>query len=121
MINVGMTIREMLSIASNPSCSGDLYERIIKALELATSNEKLLVACNGLTGFIEPQHWNHKIAAIKSIRLATLTGLKEAKDWIEEAVNYHKTMFTKPLDPKVAQQLCDELNKYGCSCWTTNA
>ena len=36
MINVGMTIREMVSIASNPSCNGDLYDRIIKALELAT-------------------------------------------------------------------------------------
>ena len=121
MINVGMTIREMVSIASNPSCNGDLYDRIIKALELATGNEKLLVACNGLSGNVDPRYWDHKIAAIKSIRLATLTGLKDAKDWIEEAVNYKKTMFTKPLDPEVAHKLCEELGKCGCSCWTTNA
>ena len=52
MINVGMTIREMVSIAAKTD-SHDLYERIIKALELATGNEKLLVACNGLSGFME--------------------------------------------------------------------
>jgi hypothetical protein len=121
MINVGMTIREMVSIASNPSCNGDLYDRIIKALELATGNEKLLVACNGLSGNVDPRYWDHKIASIKSIRLATLTGLKDAKDWIEEAVNYRKTVFTKPLDPEVAHRLCDELGNCGCSCWTTNA
>lgn len=120
MINVGMTIREMISVATATN-SPDLYERIIKALEVATGNEKLLVACNGLNGFMEPRNWDHKIAAIKSIRLATLTGLKDAKDWIEEAVNHDKTMYTKPLDPEVAHRLCDELGKCGCSCWTTNA
>lgn len=121
MINVGMTIREMVSIASNPSCNGDLYERIIKALELATGNEKLLVACDGLGNYSEPKCWDHKIAAIKSLRLSTGMGLKDAKDWIEEAVNYKKTMFTKPLDPEVAHKLCEELGNCGCSCWTTNA
>ena len=119
MINVAMTIREMVSIAAKTD-SPDLYERIIKAMEMATGNEKLLVACNGvLVG--DPKYWHHKIAAIKSIRLATLTGLKDAKDWIEEAVNYGKTMYTKPLDPEVAHRLCDELGKCGCSCWATNA
>ena len=119
MINVGMTIREMLSIASNPSCSGDLYERIIKALELATGNEKLLVGCNGVVH--NDQYWNDKIPAIKSLRLATGWGLKDAKDWIEDAQYNNKTVYTKPLDPEVAHKLCDELGKYGCSCWTTNA
>lgn len=119
MINVGMTIREMVSLASNPSCGGDLYERIVKALEIATGNEKLLVACNGVayTG----QYWDQKIPAIKSLRLATGMGLKDAKDWVEEAQNYSKTMFTKPLDPEVAHKLCEELGRCGCSCWTTNA
>jgi ribosomal protein L7/L12 len=77
------------------------------------------VACNGAQ--YDGQFWDQKIAAIKSLRLATGWGLKDAKDWIEEAVNYHKTMFTKPLDPEVAHKLCDELSKCGCSCWTTNA
>lgn len=119
MINVGMTIREMVALASNPSCTCDLYERIVKALEVATGNEKLLVACNGVayTG----QFWDQKIPAIKSLRLATGMGLKDAKDWVEEAQNYSKTMFTKPLDPEVAHKLCEELGKCGCSCWTTNA
>lgn len=119
MINVGMTIREMLSIASNPSCSGDLYERIIKALELATKNQKLIVGCEGTN--IPANLWNQKIVAIKSIRLATGWGLREAKEWIEEAVNHKKVMFTGPLDPEIAHQLCSELGQYGCLCWTTHA
>ena len=118
MINVGMTIREMVSIACKTD-SQDLYERIIKALEMATGNEKLLVACNGVAA--DPKYWDQKIAAIKSIRLATLMGLKDAKDWIEEALYHNKTMFTKPLDPEVAHKLCEELGRCGCSCWTTNA
>lgn len=124
MINVGMTVREAVLLASKcDDYGGDegrgLRDRIIKAIELATGNEKLLVACEGLN--MPANLWNHKIAAIKSIRLATLTGLKESKDWIEEAVNYKKTMFTKPLDPEVAHRLCEDLAKCGCLCWTTNA
>ena len=119
MINVGMTIREMVALASNPSCTGDLYERIIKALELATGNEKLLVACNGVK--YDGQFWGQKIAAIKSLRLATMWGLKDAKDWIEEVQYHTKTMFTGPLDREVAKKLQRELEACGCSCWTTNA
>ena len=68
-----MTIREMVSIASSTN-SPDLYERIIKALELATGNEKLLVACGGLTTKSLPQYWDQKIPAIKILRLATGCG-----------------------------------------------
>jgi ribosomal protein L7/L12 len=119
MINVGMTIREMVSIASNPSCNGDLYDRIIKALEMATGNEMLLVGCNGVV--FNGNFWDSKIAAIKSLRLATGMGLKDAKDWIEEVQFHTKTIYTKPLEPTVAHKLCEELGKCGCSCWTTNA
>lgn len=118
MINVGMTIREMVSIASKTD-SNDLYERIIKALELATQNQKLIVGCEGVN--MPAQMWNNKINAIKSIRLATGWGLKESKDWIEEAVNHKKAMFTGPLDPEIALRLREELAKCGCLCWTTNA
>lgn len=119
MINVGMTIREMVSLASNPSCTGDLYERIIKALEEATNNVKKLVACNGVA--YDGQFWDHKISAIKCVRLATGWGLKDTKDWVEECQYHSKTMFTGPLDPAVADKLCGELTKMGCSCWVTNA
>lgn len=119
MINVGMTIREMVSIASNSSCNGDLYERIIKALELATGNEKLLVACNRVT--YDGQYWDYKIAAIKSLRLATGWGLKESKDWVESCQYDSGTQYSPPLDPATAQKLCDELKKCGMDCWTTNS
>lgn len=119
MIMVGMTIREMVSIAANPSCNGDLYERIIKALEVATNNVKKLVACNGAA--YSGQYWDNKIPAIKCVRLATGWGLKEAKDWVEDFQYHTKTMFTGPLDPNVAEKLCEELKKMGCSVWVTNA
>ena len=119
MINVRMTIREMVSIASNPSRNGDLYERIIKALELATGNEKLLVACCRVN--YDGQYWDHKIAAIKSLRQATGMGLKDAKDWVEDAQYNSGNKYTNPLDPEVAQKLCEELKKCGMDCWTTNA
>jgi ribosomal protein L7/L12 len=119
MINVGMTIREMVSIASNTGCNIDLYERIIKALELATGNEKLLVACNGVD--YDGRYWDNKIPAIKVLRLATGMGLKDAKDWIEETQYHTKTVFTGPLDPPVANKLAEDLKACGCKAWTTNA
>lgn len=119
MIDVGMTIREMVSIAANPSCNGDLYERIIKALEVATNNVKLLVGCKGViaTG----QYWDQKIPAIKSVRLATGWGLKEAKEWVESCQYNAKTNFSPPLDPMVANKLCNELRNCGMDCWMLNA
>lgn len=119
MINVGMTIREMVSLASNPSCTGDLYERIIKALEEATGNVKRLVGCKNV--HYDGQFWDHKIAAIKALRLATGMGLKDAKDWIESAQYDSKNMFTGPLDPEVAEKLRTDLKACGCDCWVTNA
>jgi ribosomal protein L7/L12 len=119
MINVGMTIREMVSIASNPSCNGDLYERIIRALEVATGNTKFMVAYDGVSH--SGKYWDNKIPAIKCLRLATGWGLKESKDWIEEGQYHTKTMFTGPLDPEVANKLVDELKNCGCKCWTVNA
>ena len=119
MINVGMTIREMVSLASNPSCTGDLYERIIKALEEATGNVKRLVGCKGVN--YNGQFWDHKIAAIKALRLATGWGLKESKEWIESCQYDSRNNFTPPLSPEVAEKLRTELTACGCECWVLNA
>lgn len=119
MINIGMTIREMISLAANPSCTGDLYERIIKAIEEATGNTMMMVACNGVQ--YNTQFWEHKIACIRCLRLATGWGLKEAKDWIENCMQNGRTYYTPPLTPEKARQLNDELAKMGCSCWVTPA
>ena len=118
MINVGMTIREMVSMASNTD-SPDLYERIIKALEEATGNIKKLVACNGVV--YSGQYWDNKIPAIKAVRLATGWGLKESKEWIEGCEYYAKTSFTPPLDPVKANELKGALENLGCHCWLVNA
>ena len=119
-----MTVREAVLLASKcDDYGGDegrgLRDRIIKAIELATGNEKLLVACCRVNH--DGQFWDHKIAAIKSLRLATGWGLKESKDWVESCQYDSKTNHSPPLDPSSAQKLCDELKKCGMDCWTTNA
>ena len=124
MINVGMTVREAVLLASKcDDYGGDegrgLRDRIIKAIELATGNEKLLVVCCAVNH--DDQFWNHKIAAIKSLRLATGWGLKESKEWVESCQYDAKTNRSPPLDPSSAQNLCEELKKCGMNCWTTNA
>ena len=124
MINVGMTVREAVLLASKcDDYGGDegrgLRDRIIKAIELATGNEKLLVVCCAVNH--DDQFWNHKIAAIKSLRLATGWGLKESKEWVESCQYDSKTNHSPPLDPSSAQKLCEELKKCGMDCWTTNA
>ena len=118
MINVSMTVREAVWLA-NKAESGDLYDRIIRAIEIATGDIKLLVACDGVnyTG----QFWSDKIAAIRAVRNATRCGLKEAKEWIEDAQFNSKTIFTGALDKEVAEKLCGDLKKCGCSCWTVNS
>ena len=119
MINVAMTIREMVSIASNGSCNGDLYERIVKALEVATGNQKLMVACNGVV--YSSQYWDQKITAIKALRKATRWELKQAKDWVEDCQHTTvKTFYTPSLDPTIANELCNELKNCGMNCWTVD-
>lgn len=119
MINIGMTIREMVSLAANPSCTGDLYERIIKAIEEATGNTMMMVACNGVR--YDGQFWDHKIAAIKSLRLSTGWGLREAKEWVENCMQNGRTYYTPPMTAEKARELSESLEKLGCSCWTTPA
>jgi len=118
MINIGMTVREIVSMASSTD-SPDLYERIIKALEEATNTAKKLVACDNIkkTG----QYWEHKIPAIKAVRRATGWGLKESKEWVESCQHDSKTNFTPPLSQEVAEKLRTELTACGCECWVLNA
>jgi len=118
MISIGMTIREMVSMASNTD-SPDLYERIIKALEEATGNVKRLVGCRGVR--FDGQFWDHKIPAIKALRLATGWGLKESKEWVESCQYDSKANFTPPLSQEVAEKLSAELTACGCECWVLNA
>jgi len=119
MIPVEMTIREMVALASNPSCTGDLYERVVKALENATGTAKMVVACDKAT--YDGDYWHSKIPAIKALRLATRMGLKDAKDWIEGVQYDRKIMYTGPLDPAEARKLCEDLKNCGCNCWIISA
>lgn len=119
MISFGMTIREMIALASNPSCTSDLYERIVKAIEEAAGQTMMMVACNGVR--YSTPYWDHKIAAIKSLRISTGWGLKDAKDWIENCMSNGRTYYTCPLNAEKARELKESLEKLGCSCWTTPA
>lgn len=112
MISVEMTIREAVGVAKDTD-SIDLYERIVQALERAANEAKRIVGC----GRVHHNPWDHKIPAIKSLRLATGMGLKDAKDWIENVQYDGKTMFTVPLDPEAAEKLRTELVACGCEAW----
>lgn len=76
MINIGMTIREAISMASSSSCTGDMYERIVAAIENACGEATLNVTLRWF-----PSH--QMIPAIKVLRLATGWGLKESKDFCD--------------------------------------
>lgn len=123
MINIEMTIREMIALASSPNCTGDMYEKIIKALEDAIGTPKTpgkmkVVADNVSAGGI---HWDHKIPAIKALRLATGMGLREAKDWVEVCQYGNGTNYSPALAPNVAEKLCNELKQCGMRCWVAIA
>lgn len=131
MINIEMTVREAVLLANKCDDYGgdegrNLRDRIIKALESATGNANLIVACRGVN--YVGQYWDKKIPAIKSLRLATGWGLKESKEWVENCQHHTKTSqydvrtyFTPSLEPTLAKKLCKELKNCGMDCWTIDS
>lgn len=120
MINVGMTVREMLNIIALQGTSGDLADRIIYALEVACGqNQHKTVTITG------GMNLDNRISCIKMIRLATGWGLKESKEWTDylvggwkydkfvparQGVKHSITLST----PELAEQLLRDLTGLGC-------
>jgi hypothetical protein len=120
MINLQLTVREALTLATDSSLSGDMYDKIVTAFEVALGvNQNRTVTITG------GMNTDNRISCIKAIRLHTGWGLKEAKDWSDVLVGgwiYDKWIPAAPgtkqsitlKTPKAAENLLRDLVALGC-------
>ena len=120
MIAVEMTIREMISLAANPSCSGDLYERLVSAIERAANEGKINVTLRSMRP-------DAMIPCIKALRLATGWGLKESKEFCDIVRGksdgygngfYGGTANTVTLKADAGRELAKQWKELGCDVIT---
>jgi hypothetical protein len=81
MINLQLTVREALTLATHSSLSGDMYDKIVTAFEVAlgVNQGRSVTITKGVT-------LDNRIPCIKAIRNHTGWGLKESKDWTDVIV-----------------------------------
>ena len=120
MINLQLTVREALSLATDSSLSGDMYDKIVAAFEVALGvNQRCTVTItNGMS-------LDNRIKCIKAIRQYTGWGLKESKDWTDDLVGGWKYDKFVPAaagaknsitlkTPEAAENLLRDLVEHGC-------
>lgn len=120
MINVEMTVFEMVTLCSL-GINAELQARIIAALEKAVGSS--LEKAVGSTGD-EQYRFNllrynpeRKIPVIKEVRMAFNWGLKEAKEWVENADPDVMIWSTTPwMEYNNAHDLRNTLIDLGCAC-----
>lgn len=124
MINVSLTVREAILIASKcDEYGGDegrnLRDRIIRAMELAMVDDtrRSVTITGGMS-------MDNRIPCIKAIRKYTGWGLKETKDWTDPITGYYNctghrvpggndnTLTVK--NSEAAESLLRELVGFGC-------
>lgn len=118
MINLQLTVREAMNLATN--CNLEIYERIVTAFEVAlgVNQNRMVTITGGMT-------LDNRIPCIKAIRLHTGWGLKEAKEWTDFLVggwkydkwnpapaNTKQSMTLKT--PEAAENLLRDLTTLGC-------
>ena len=120
MINLQLTVREALSLATDSSLSGDMYDKIVTAFEVALGvNQRCTVTITG------GMTLDNRIPCIKAIRLNSGWGLKEAKDWTDVLVGGWKYDKFVPASsdakqsitlktPEAAENLLRDLTTLGC-------
>jgi ribosomal protein L7/L12 len=120
MINLQLTVREALTLATHSSLSGDMYDKIVTAFEVALGvNQNRTVTITG------GMNTDNRIPCIKAIRNHTGWGLKEAKDWsdilvggwkydkfVPAAANVRNSITLKT--PEAAENLLRDLTALGC-------
>ena len=120
MINLQLTVREALTLATDSSLSGDMYNKIVNAFEIAlgVNQNRTVTITGGMT-------LDNRIYCIKAIRLHSGWGLKEAKDWSDILVGgwkYDKWIPAAPgtkqsitlKTPEAAENLLRDLTALGC-------
>ncbi len=120
MINLQLTVREALTLATDSSLSGDMYDKIVTAFEVALGvNQNRTVTITG------GMNLDNRIHCIKAIRLHSGWGLKEAKDWSDYLVGGWKSDKFVPAGagaknsitlktPETAENLLRDLTDLGC-------
>ena len=120
MINLQLTVREALSLATDSSLSGDMYDKIVAAFEVALGvNQRCTVTITG------GMTLDNRIYCIKAIRLHAGWGLKESKDWSDILVGGWKYDKFVPAaagvknsitlkTPEAAENLLRDLVEHGC-------
>lgn len=117
MITIQVTIAEAIAIAN--TAGNDLHDRIVKSIEVALGiNQSRDVTITKMPG-------DNRIPCIKSIRLHSGWGLREAKDWTDVLVGRYdgnlgcwvtggnKNTIKLPT-PAAAEALLRELTTLGC-------
>jgi ribosomal protein L7/L12 len=120
MINLQLTVREALTLATDSSLSGDMYNKIVNAFEIAlgVNQNRTVTITGGMT-------LDNRIYCIKAIRNHTGWGLKEAKDWSDYLVGGWKYDKFVPAaagaknsltlsTPEAAENLLRDLVEKGC-------
>jgi hypothetical protein len=118
MINLPLTVREALTLATHGNLSGDMYDKIVTAFEVAlgVNQKRIVTITRGMNS-------DNRISCIKAIRNHTGWGLKESKDWTDVIVgrydscdvwiNGGKNTVTLKT-PEAAGQLLRDLVALGC-------
>lgn len=116
MINIEMTVREAVSLASDQGISGDLYEKIVRAIEVACGESLMNITLRSMPV-------DAMIPCIKALRLATGWGLKESKDFCDVVrgkpdwntnICRGGTPNTLRLKSKAGKKLFNEWKALGC-------
>jgi hypothetical protein len=119
MINLQLTVREALTLATHGNLSGDMYDKIVTAFEVAlgVNQKRIVTITRGMNS-------DNRISCIKAIRNHTGWGLKESKDWTDVIVGRYdsygvwinggdkNTLLLKT--PEAAEQLLRDLMTLGC-------
>ena len=117
MIKLELSVREAMNLATN--CNLEIYERIVTAFEvvLGVNQRRMVTITKGMST-------DNRIPCIKTVRLHTGWGLKEAKDWTDGMVGrYDESGFWRgggnnisltTKTPDAAEQLLRDLVGLGC-------
>ena len=112
MIKVEMTVFEMVTLCSL-GINAELQARIIAALEKAVGSTGSEQYKFNLLGY----HPERKIPVIKEVRMAFNWGLREAKEWVENANPDVMVWSTTPwMSYNKAFDLRETLIQLGCNC-----
>lgn len=116
MINLQLTVREAMYLATNWAYNNDaeLYHKIVNSLETA-----LGVNQNRTVTITDGMNLNNRIHCIKTIRHYTGWGLKESKDWTDVLVGSCTKNSITLSTPEAAENLLRDLVEEGCEGYTS--